>query len=224
MTAAFPIIAPSILSANFACLGREVEDVVQGGADWIHFDVMDNHYVPNLTVGPLVLKAIRPYASVPIDVHLMVDHPERMMQSFIDAGAGIITIHSESTEHAWRAMMMARDAGVESGIAINPGTPVSFIEPLLDIADYVLVMTVNPGWGGQSFIQECMKKVEELSLRRDSDGYGYLIEVDGGVSMANIRELFQKGVDVAVTGSSFFRESDKGAFLERMRREAEGLS
>ena len=217
------LFSPSLLGASFSDPLSALREIEGAGADFVHLDVMDGSFVPEITFGAKFIKDIRPYSDLVFDVHLMVDHPERMMGSFIDAGAGIITVHSESTEHAWRAMMMAREADVESGIAINPGTPVSFIEPLLDIADYVLVMTVNPGWGGQRFIPECMKKVEELEMRRKNDGYGYKIEVDGGVSLANVRELYKRGMDIAVTGSAFFREDDKRLFLSEMRESAEEL-
>ena len=214
------IFSPSILGADFSSPMKALDDIMISGSDYVHLDVMDGCFVPEITFGAKFIKDIRPHTDLVFDVHLMIDRPENRIQSFLDAGSGIITIHAESTRHAWRAMTMVREGGAEAGIAINPGTPVSFIEPLLDIADYVLVMTVNPGWGGQRFIPETMKKIEELKALRDNSGYSYLIEVDGGLSLQNVRLAYQKGADVIVSGSSFFKEDDKSLFIQRMTEEA----
>lgn len=215
------LFSPSLLGSDFSSPIAALDEIALSGAEYVHLDVMDGNFVPNISFGAKFISDIRPHSDLIFDVHLMIDHPERMIDSFLEAGSGIITIHTESTEHAWRAMTMASEGGAECGIAINPGTSISSIEPLLDIADYVLVMSVNPGWGGQAFIPESMKKVEELSLRRENDDYDYLIAVDGGVSRSNIVELYKRGMDIAVMGSAFFREKDKRSFIQEMRREAE---
>lgn len=201
-------IAPSILSADFARLGQEVSDVVEGGADWIHFDVMDNHYVPNLTVGPLVLKAIRPHVSIPIDVHLMIEPVDALIPSFIDAGADIITFHCEATRHVDRTLQLIRSAGRKAGLVFNPATPLSYLDYELDRIDVVLLMSVNPGFGGQSFIESTIEKLAEVRARLDAykaaTGREIALEVDGGVKPGNIARIAAAGADTFVAGSAVF--------------------
>lgn len=201
-------IAPSILSADFARLGEEVRNVVAAGADWIHFDVMDNHYVPNLTVGPLVLKAIRPHVSIPIDVHLMIEPVDALIPSFIDAGADIITFHCEATRHVDRTLQLIRSAGRKAGLVFNPATPLSYLDYELDRIDVVLLMSVNPGFGGQSFIESTIEKLAEVRARLDAykaaTGREIALEVDGGVKPGNIARIAAAGADTFVAGSAVF--------------------
>ena len=201
-------IAPSILSADFARLGQEVSDVIAGGADWIHFDVMDNHYVPNLTVGPLVLQAIRPYAQVPIDVHLMVEPVDALVPAFAKAGADIITFHCEASRHVDRTLQLIRDHGMKAGLVFNPATPLSYLDYELDRVDVVLLMSVNPGFGGQSFIDSTLEKVSEVRVRLDryeaETGRQIALEVDGGIKPGNIARVAEAGADTFVAGSAVF--------------------
>ena len=201
-------IAPSILSADFARLGQEVSDVIAGGADWIHFDVMDNHYVPNLTVGPLVLQAIRPYAQVPIDVHLMVEPVDALVPAFAKAGADIITFHCEASRHVDRTLQLIRDHGMKAGLVFNPATPLSYLDYELDRVDVVLLMSVNPGFGGQSFIDSTLEKVSEVRARLDryeaETGRQIALEVDGGIKPGNIARVAEAGADTFVAGSAVF--------------------
>lgn len=223
-------IAPSILSADFARLGQEVADVVEAGADWIHFDVMDNHYVPNLTVGPLVLKAIRPYTTAPIDVHLMVEPVDALIPSFADAGADIITFHCEASRHIDRTLQLIRDKGCKAGLVFNPATPLSYLDYVMDKIDLVLLMSVNPGFGGQSFIESTLAKLAAVKERFDryhaETGRRIMIEVDGGIKPANIARVAAAGADTFVAGSAIFGAGDKAGYrdvIATMRREVASL-
>ncbi|HXZ48370.1 MAG TPA: ribulose-phosphate 3-epimerase [Usitatibacter sp.] len=212
-------IAPSILSADFARLGDEVRDVIAGGADLVHFDVMDNHYVPNLTIGPLVCEAIRPIATVPIDVHLMVKPVDRIIPDFAKAGAAIVSFHPEASEHVDRTLALIRDQGCKAGLVFNPATPLAWLDHVMDKVDLILVMSVNPGFGGQSFIRSALPKIAEVRRRIDASGRDIWLEVDGGVKADNIAEVARAGADTFVAGSAVFGEKDRHAAIARMRAE-----
>ena len=213
-------IAPSILSADFARLGDEVENVLAAGADYVHFDVMDNHYVPNLTIGPMVCKALRNHGiKAPIDVHLMVKPVDRMIGDFIEAGASIITFHPEGSEHIDRSLQMIREGGCKSGLVFNPATPLSYLEYVMDKVDMVLLMSVNPGFGGQKFIPATLDKLKQARKLIDQSGYDIRLEVDGGVTVGNIAEIAAAGADTFVAGSAIFNTDDYQATINKMRAE-----
>ncbi|ORF05997.1 ribulose-phosphate 3-epimerase [Snodgrassella alvi] len=214
-------IAPSILSADLACLGNEIASVINSGADWIHFDVMDNHYVPNLTFGPMVCQAIKPYASVPIDVHLMVEPVDEMINAFAKAGADIITFHPEASKHVDRSLNLIKTAGCQAGVVLNPATPISVLEEILNKVDIILLMSVNPGFGGQSFIPSILKKIRKV--RAVIDEYtreskrSIRLEVDGGIKIDNIAQIAAAGADTFVAGSAIFGHSDYSKQISAMR-------
>jgi len=210
-------IAPSILSADFARLGEEVRSVVKAGADLIHFDVMDNHYVPNLTVGPLVCAAIRPHVSVPLDVHLMVRPVDRLVQDFAKAGANIISFHPEASDHVDRTLSLIREQGCKAGLVFNPATPLTWLDHSLDKLDLVLLMSVNPGFGGQQFIPSVLPKIAEARRRIAATGRDIWLEVDGGVKTENIAEVARAGADTFVSGSAIFGAKDYAATIRDMR-------
>ena len=213
-----PIIAPSILSANFAKLGEEVDAVIAGGADWIHFDVMDNHYVPNLTIGPMVCAALKSHGvNSPIDVHLMVKPVDRLIDEFAGAGADIITFHPEASEHIDRNLQQIRDAGCKAGLVLNPATPLTHLTHVMDKLDVVLLMSVNPGFGGQSFIRSTLDKIKNLRELIDNSEYEIRLEVDGGVKLENIAEIANAGADTFVAGSAIFSQPDYMEIIGKLR-------
>jgi len=214
------LIAPSILSADFARLGEEVTNVLDAGADVVHFDVMDNHYVPNLTIGPMVCQALRKHGiEAPIDVHLMVSQVDQLILDFAKAGASYISFHPEATAHVDRSLQLIRDQGCKSGLVFNPGTPVDCLEYLMDKIDVILLMSVNPGFGGQKFIPSTLKKLEKVRKLIDDSDYAIRLEVDGGVGVGNIREIADAGADMFVAGSAIFNSNDYRKTITAMRSE-----
>lgn len=219
------LIAPSILSARFEILGAEVEDVISAGADWIHVDVMDGRFVPNITMGPMFVSAIRPLCSIPIDVHLMIAEPERYIPGFIEAGADSVSFHAEATPHIHRALQMIHQEGKKAGVALNPSTPLSAIEYVLDDVDFVLLMTVNPGFGGQTFIPAMLHKTRQLRALLNRRELNHVhIEVDGGINPSTAEQTVEAGANILVAGSAVFNKSNRQDAIQAIRSGAEKVS
>lgn len=215
-------IAPSILSADFARLGEEVEAAERAGADWLHVDVMDGHFVPNMTIGPLVVEAVKKRTSMPIDVHLMIEQPDRYLKAFADAGADWLTVHVEASVHLHRTVQYIKELGVRAGVSLNPATPLETLDYILPDLDLVLLMSVNPGFGGQSFIPSALGKISRLRDMIAACGSPAIIQVDGGVKEGNACSVVNAGAEVLVMGSAFFGEPDYAAFMKRLRATLEG--
>ena len=213
-------IAPSILSADFSRLGDEVRAVAAAGADYIHIDVMDGHFVPNITIGPLVVDAVRKVTDLPLDVHLMIENPDLYVADFAKAGADIIVVHAEASHHLHRTVQLIKSFGKRAGVSLNPATPLQYLDYILDELDLVLLMTVNPGFGGQSFIEACIPKIHELRAMLDKRGLETELEVDGGVKTDNIDRISHAGADVFVAGSAVFNSPDYAATISELKRRA----
>jgi ribulose-5-phosphate 3-epimerase (EC 5.1.3.1) len=211
-------IAPSILSADFSNLAHEVKDVEQAGADYIHIDVMDGHFVPNITMGPLIVEAIRPVTSLPFDVHLMIENPDRYIPDFIHAGADMISVHVEACLHLHRVLWQIKEKGIKAGVVLNPATPVNTIEDIIEDVDLVLLMTVNPGFGGQTFIPGVLKKIEKVRSLREQHGLSFEIEVDGGVNVETAALCTRAGADVLVAGSAIYGSENRKLAIKEIRR------
>lgn len=209
-------IAPSILSADFSKLGQEIKDVENGGADYIHVDVMDGHFVPNITIGPLIVEAVKPITNLPIDVHLMIENPDTYIPMFASAGASIISVHQEACPHLHRTIQLIKNAGVKSGVVINPATSVELIKEILFDIDLVLIMTVNPGFGGQSFIHQAVHKIEQVASLRKELNLSFEIEVDGGVNVDTAKLCTDAGADVLVAGSAIFNNNDRKQAIQNI--------
>lgn len=211
------LIAPSILSADFAKLGEEVKAVEKAGADWIHVDVMDGHFVPNITIGPVVVESLKKVTKLPLDVHLMIENADKYIPDFVKAGAGFVTVHQEAAYHLHRTVSLVKDLGAKAGVSINPATPAETLIDILPHVDLVLVMTVNPGFGGQKFISSCLEKIQKLSDWRVDRDLKFLIEVDGGVNEATAAQVSQAGCDVFVAGSAIFGAGDYAEAIKKIR-------
>lgn len=216
-------IAPSILSADFSRLGEEVNAVEEAGADYIHIDVMDGHFVPNITIGPLVVEAVRKVTKLPLDVHLMIENPDKYVPDFVKAGSDIITVHAEACPHLHRSVAFIKEQGARAGVSLNPSTPLSLLDYILEDVDLILLMTVNPGFGGQSFIRTMLPKIAELRNRLDRKGLKVELEVDGGVKLDNITEISKAGADVFVAGSAVFGSDDYKKTIEALKTAAKNL-
>jgi ribulose-phosphate 3-epimerase len=214
---AMKIIAPSILSADFSRLGAEIAAVEAAGADWIHIDVMDGHFVPNITIGPGVVKSLRKLTRLPFDVHLMIRHPDQFLEAFAEAGSDMITVHVEAADHLHRTITRIRELGPKAGVSLNPSTPLALIEPILADIDLLLIMTVNPGFGGQQFIRTMLPKIRQARERIDQKAPSVLLEVDGGVTPANMPSILEAGADVLVAGAAVFGSGDYAATIGKMK-------